>query len=910
MPVHPSETDFRRRWYQAHLRRFEADPAAVQEATHYQAGFRRSASEALGHLEALRRAGDLQTFRTAMQAWSVKPDTLSFNGYSGQMMINILVKRSDDPYNLGLLLADCLTAPVDDDEAVAKIAAIVDQIEAVRSGAQPAPRNAAFLLSYFWALADRRWPIHWTSAALFTEYVTGLDLPKAVDERYRDFATRMRELDGDCDCAERVASWWNRDRPAVVDPVLVDRCAFGADPAAVDDDDLLRNASALTAFARYQRELAPDVEQAAARSLQRRAPGLEWKPGRPRSDAWIDWTAGRSAPGVRVWVNQRGMAIGVKPGLVRTGWYEEAAAAIEKAPVTGFRMLAARGGRHGEDAGFVGASGEFLYGRWYDRDQLTDLDLQGEVAAVTTEARPVLDTLVALARGEDEPPVVDPADDPLVALAAEFRRWGYPTAADDKARSERSYLASLLADGALPDQDPRELGKIWNTGRYGGPGPMAALNRAVQDTTTYERLLETFRYVCHGEGDDADRIDAALTDPAWKISGLGESVIMKLLAITHPERYLVVFPYTGEKGKQRLLQLLGLLEPTSASRGRTQVEANDRLRHRVEALFPGDPWGMSRFLLWLAARAPEQERDSEAQDDPIEDVAEELLLEKAFLDDIVDLLRDKGQVILYGPPGTGKTYIAKKPAEVLAPDPRRRSIVQFHPSTSYEDFVEGYRPETVNGAVTYTLTDGPLRTMADRAREAPGTRHVMLIDEINRGNLPKILGELLFLLEYRDEQIGTLYRPDEAFELPSDLWLIGTMNTADRSVGLIDAALRRRFHFVPVYPESGPMEGLLGRWLDRHGEPAWVAGLVEMANADLVDALGGPHLQIGPSHFMRSGLDESRVERIWRYNVEPFVEDQFFGDRARIEHFRYREVRRRYQEQVGGVEGPETVAEQ
>ena len=264
--------------------------------------------------------------------------------------------------------------------------------------------------------------------------------------------------------------------------------------------------------------------------------------------------------------------------------------------------------------------------------------------------------------------------------------------------------------------------------------------------------------------------------------------------------------------------------------------------------------------------------------DPLEDLADELLLGREFLDDLVDLLADRGQIILYGPPGTGKTYIAKKLAEALVPDPERRTIVQFHPSTSYEDFVEGYRPEEADGQLSYRLVDGPLRALAAKATDAPGTRHIMLIDEINRGNLPKILGELLFLLEYRDEKISTLYRPDESFELPSDLWFIGTMNIADRSVALIDAALRRRFHFVPVYPDDGPMDGLLGRWLDRHDEPGWVAGLVMMVNAELVESLGGPHLQIGPSHFMRSGLDEARIRRIWRYNIEPLMEDQFFGD--------------------------------
>lgn len=158
----------------------------------------------------------------------------------------------------------------------------------------------------------------------------------------------------------------------------------------------------------------------------------------------------------------------------------------------------------------------------------------------------------------------------------------------------------------------------------------------------------------------------------------------------------------------------------------------------------------------------------------------------------------------------------------------------------------------------------------------------MVIDEINRANLPKVFGEMLFLLEYREERVRTLYRAEEAFELPSDIWFIGTMNTADRSIALVDAALRRRFHFIPFFPDREPMAGLLGRWLEREVEPGWVAELVEMVNADLMRDLGGPHLQIGPSHFMQHGLDEAALRRIWAYNVVPFIEDQLFGEPARI----------------------------
>ena len=298
---------------------------------------------------------------------------------------------------------------------------------------------------------------------------------------------------------------------------------------------------------------------------------------------------------------------------------------------------------------------------------------------------------------------------------------------------------------------------------------------------------------------------------------------------------------------------------------------------------------------------PEDGAAEGSLDARIEDLAEELLLEdRGFLDDVVELLDDKGQVVFYGPPGTGKTHLARKLAEALAPGRGRRMLVQFHPSTSYEDFFEGYRPETgADGAMSYRLTPGPLARLAERAAADPGRRHVMVIDEINRANLPRVLGELLFLLEYRDESMATLYRPDEEFELPSNLRFIGTMNTADRSIALIDAALRRRFHFVPFFPDDGPAGGLLERWLNANDEPEGVGVLVNMVNRDLAEALGGSHLLLGASHFMKPGLDRDRLRKIWTYNIQPFIEDQFFGDGAQIKRFRFEAVLDRYQEQNG-----------
>ncbi|MGI8711495.1 MAG: McrB family protein [Acidimicrobiales bacterium] len=251
--------------------------------------------------------------------------------------------------------------------------------------------------------------------------------------------------------------------------------------------------------------------------------------------------------------------------------------------------------------------------------------------------------------------------------------------------------------------------------------------------------------------------------------------------------------------------------------------------------------------------------------------------------------------MLYGPPGTGKTYLAKRLARALAhDDPERFAIVQFHPSSSYEDFIEGLRPVLADaGQITYELQPGPLVRMADRAAANPDQTFVLVVDEINRANLPKFFGELLFLLEYRDEKVQPLYRQGETFTLPKNLWFIGTMNTADRSVALIDAAMRRRFHFVPFFPGQGTMAGLLERWLERHQRPAAIAGFVAAVNAELRSSLGD-HLLLGPSFFMKADLSEPAVERIWQYNVFPFLEEQFWGRQDEIEHWSWPAVRARH----------------
>ena len=277
----------------------------------------------------------------------------------------------------------------------------------------------------------------------------------------------------------------------------------------------------------------------------------------------------------------------------------------------------------------------------------------------------------------------------------------------------------------------------------------------------------------------------------------------------------------------------------------------------------------------------------------LKDLADDLLLPVGFLERIAGLLEDKKQVIFQGPPGTGKTYVAQKLAEHLTDKHEERvTLVQFHTSYAYEDFVQGFRPKR-DGQGGFELRDGPLVRAANKARKdaedakkqgVSAPKHYLIIDEINRGNLGKVFGELYFLLEYRSEPMQLQYHreDDKLFSLPENLYIIGTMNTADRSIALLDLALRRRFHFMEFRSSEPPIKDVLRKWLAlKAPDFAWVADVVDRANALLDDR----HAAIGPSYFMKEKLDDNVVEMIWEHNVLPYIEERLIGKRDSVADF-------------------------
>jgi 5-methylcytosine-specific restriction endonuclease McrBC GTP-binding regulatory subunit McrB len=185
--------------------------------------------------------------------------------------------------------------------------------------------------------------------------------------------------------------------------------------------------------------------------------------------------------------------------------------------------------------------------------------------------------------------------------------------------------------------------------------------------------------------------------------------------------------------------------------------------------------------------------------------------------------------------------------------------------------------------VTYPVEDGVLCEFAEQAARRPSEPHVLVIDELNRGNLPRIFGELLYLLEYR-EQAVTLPYSKRSFRLPDNLFVVATMNAADRSAVSLDHALRRRFSFVAMPPDAS----LLAGWLEAH-PPAdsdgtfgpWVVRVFEELNRRLARDLG-PDKQVGHSFFMVPDLDAEKFAAVWEHHVRPLLMDYFGGREERL----------------------------
>lgn len=361
-------------------------------------------------------------------------------------------------------------------------------------------------------------------------------------------------------------------------------------------------------------------------------------------------------------------------------------------------------------------------------------------------------------------------------------------------------------------------------------------------------------------------------------------VITKLLFLYHPNKFTCI----GSKGK--LIELLDYFEYEYTNEMQSE-ELNFILLKNIKQDFDFLRDTDSQIignLLWKfitdIVENVELEDDSDVENTSYskKDFLDEVYISEEKYNAIIGALKLKKNIILEGAPGVGKTFMAKRLAYSLigCTDKKRIEMIQFHQSYSYEDFVEGIRP---NEEGEFILQKGIFYKFCKKASNDSNNDYYLIIDEINRGNLSKIFGELLMLMESdkREEELKLVYS-QEKFSIPSNLYIIGCMNTADRSLALMDYALRRRFSFIRIDP-AFDNQTFLKQLEENFGEKAQkIKSALDNINSYITeDKSLGKGFVIGHSYFCGKKLND--LENIITYEILPLFEEYWYDDDESLE---------------------------
>ena len=309
------------------------------------------------------------------------------------------------------------------------------------------------------------------------------------------------------------------------------------------------------------------------------------------------------------------------------------------------------------------------------------------------------------------------------------------------------------------------------------------------------------------------------------------------------------------------------------------LSSNDKFLRRKENNHNQNTAALNHYRNFLSA-----DKTSETIADKYDknDFLNEVFIDEDKYDSIVSILNKKKNIILEGAPGVGKTFMAKRLAYSIigSKDSSKVELIQFHQSYSYEDFIEGYRPSE-NG---FELQRGIFYKLCKKAFNDKSNNYYLIIDEINRGNLSKIFGELLMLIEYdkREDSLKLAYS-EEDFSVPNNLYIIGLMNTADRSLALIDYALRRRFSFIRIEP-AFDSEKFLKNFKEKFdNDYSNIIDIIKKINDAIEnDKSLGSGFKIGHSYFCPNIIDrkgnKKDLEDIIKYEIIPLLEEYWYDD--------------------------------
>lgn len=436
--------------------------------------------------------------------------------------------------------------------------------------------------------------------------------------------------------------------------------------------------------------------------------------------------------------------------------------------------------------------------------------------------------------------------------------------------------------------------------------------RGEYDIDTLWNLFETaIKHASNAETETAEALYGAY-ESATKSWGTGWNLSMGLYWI-RPWKYLTL----DGQSQTYITKKLGLEISKNGEKGRCSSKDYFGLIDVLETRFQEDVYPVHSFpelslSAWLFKdtdttahpNATDLDDDHTAEKDEVavlsvtlepytidDIIADGCFLERESIAKIIIQLRHKKNLILQGPPGTGKTWLAKRLAYALMGHKDENSLraVQFHPNLSYEDFVRGWRP---SGEGRLSLVDGPFLEMINAAKKDPSIKHVVVIEEINRGNPAQIFGEMLTLLEADkrtpSEALELSYRRSEGerIHIPANLYVIGTMNIADRSLALVDLALRRRFAFFDLKPKLGEV---WRNWVhSKAGIDTDLLVLIEQRLVSLNNEISkdrnlGPQFQIGHSYVtppLNTKIDDAPAwfQGVVDTEIGPLLEEYWFDD--------------------------------